>query len=169
MDSDREDIMPMTTRLSNGFPPCLFSSSARMLSCCLLFPAGRDGVGAFESSLTAPSLDGVSAAVTSGLGPLRTEEATTPFSSALQMDTKANITSEFLGWFIDHYSWSSSQLHSVHLTQAKTRLRQTYNLFSIFHCVQFSQLMFLYFVYGKFAVKYNAVEKSGGVVFFFTF
>lgn len=107
MDSDREDIVPMTTRLSNGFPPCLFSSSARMLSCCLLFPAGRDGVVAVESSLITPCLDGVSvvgAAVTSGLCPLRTDEATTPFSFALKRDTKANVTSEFLGWFVEHFS-----------------------------------------------------------------
>lgn len=104
MDSDREDIVPMTTRFSNGFPPCLFSSSARMLSCCLLF---RDGVGAVESSLVTPGLVGVSvvgAAVTSGLCPLRTDEATTPFSSALKRDTKANVTSEFLGWFVEHFS-----------------------------------------------------------------
>lgn len=92
----RENIMPMTTRLSNGFPPCLFSSSARMLSCCLLFPAGRVGVGAAESSFTADGLDGVSvvgAAVTSGLGPLRTDGATRPFSSALYRQPQLNISS----------------------------------------------------------------------------
>lgn len=95
----RDDVVPMTTRLSNGFPPCLFSSSARMSSCRLLFPAERDWVGVAESSDTHAGLVGVSVAgrwaMTSGLGPLRTDEGTTPFSSALCRHTTTSVILDF--------------------------------------------------------------------------
>lgn len=83
-EADGEDV-PMTTRLRSGFPPCLCSSSARMLSCCLFLLVERGGVGVTDSSAPHAALGGVSraaTAVTSGLGRLRTD-GLTPFSSEL--------------------------------------------------------------------------------------
>lgn len=94
-DKCRSSFLPITTKLTRGFPPCLFSSSAFTLMVCRDFPAERLGVGTVEASSALGPLDGVSGRLevtsvtgaVSGLPPRRVETLVTPFSSVLRRES----------------------------------------------------------------------------------
>lgn len=85
----RFSYIPITTRFSRGFPPCLFSSSALILIDCRAFPEERPGVGTVEGSSPFEPLDGVSGRFGTAS---ETAAGVMPFSLVLRRENQKRIT-----------------------------------------------------------------------------